>query len=161
MSDDERQDVRPRQVIYDARERVQAARNQLFAELVGRGSVSLRSRRDLAIATVQYWDALGEFREDREEKWDDAQVDEIRSLIGTTVSTTRPAPGDTGALETIEQPALLAADPMELVEASKRLDTLAKDLGFAAAAKQSQHRTLIDNDLMEEVEAWRKAKMEG
>jgi hypothetical protein len=132
---DERDDQRPKQVVYDARESVQAARNEVWGELVGRGSVSLHARRQLATAAVQYWDVLKEYGEDRTTEWEESGVDEIGELVGKTVQVPEPAPGDTSATDMVERPALLSVDPQRLIGVTKRLDTLAKELGFAAGTR--------------------------
>jgi hypothetical protein len=157
---DETDDQRPKRVVYDARETVQAARNEVWGELVGHGSVSPHARRQLATAAVQYWDVLKEYGDEREDGWEEAGVDQLGELVGRTVEVAEPAPGDTSATETVKRPALLSVDPQQLIDVTKRLDELAKELGFAAAVAESGHRTKIDDELIEEVEAWRKQNIE-
>jgi len=132
---DERDDQRPKRVVYDARETVQAARNEVWGELVGRGQVSLHARRQLATAAVQYWDVLKEYGEDRSTEWEESGVDQIGALVGETVEVPEPAPGDTNANDTVQRPALLSVDPEQLIDVTKELDTLAKELGFAAGTR--------------------------
>lgn len=161
MSDysDERDDQRPRRIIYDIREQVQAARNEVYSELVGRGAVSLDSRRQLATATVQYWDVLREYRDEREDEWEEAGVDQLATAIGSTVAVETAAPGDTTATQTEERPALLSVDAQQILQISKRLDELANDLGFSASVSEAGHRTEIDEELIEEVEEWRQQNL--
>lgn len=158
---DDRRNQRPRRVIHDAREQAQAARNQVLSELVAGSGVSVESRRQLATATVQYWDVLREYRDAREDQWEEAGVDELANAIDETVPVEVPAPGDTGTTRTEERPALLSIEPWTIVEISKRLDELANDMGFAAHVAEADHRTEIDDDLMEEVREWQKQHLEA
>jgi hypothetical protein len=138
---DERGDQRPKAVIYDARETVQAARNEVWDELIGSGQVSLYARRNLATATIQYWDVLREHRDDRTASWDDSGVDQLASLVGETRQVPVSTPGDTAAVSYQEQPALLSIDPSEIIHISKQLDDYAKELGFAAQPDSGNRQT--------------------
>lgn len=152
---DETDDQRPKRVVYDARETVQAARNEVWGELVGHGSVSPHARRQLATAAVQYWDVLKEYGDEREDGWEEAGVDQLGELVGQTVEVAEPADGDTSATETVERPALLSVDPQQLIDITKRLDELAKELGFAAA---TQDRTPSDEPELSDLRGLLKAR---
>jgi hypothetical protein len=133
----EQGDNRPKAVIYDARETMQAARNEAWNELISGSRVRYQTRLQLASATIQYWDVLREHRDDRAASWDNSGVDKLASLVGETRRVPKPTPGDTDATSYEEQPALLSIDPSEIIHISKQLDDYAKELGFAATPDDS------------------------
>lgn len=153
MSDrDDGDDPRARRLIMEIRHRVQASRNQVWHELVNYGGVSDSSKRDLATAAVQYWDVLSEFRDDRADEWDEEGVDDLKTLLTEEVPVEVPSSGRSRATNTELRPAIVQVQPTALIEATKRLDKLAKSLGFSAAVKTRRDRFHIakrDNEYPE------------
>jgi len=133
----DRDDPEPRRMIYDIRRRVQAARNQYWAEGVD-SNVSERTHRELAVATLQYYDVLYEFRDESvltDNDWPD--INELRDRVGKTV-TKRTHSGVFGETTTTnEVPAVTMLPADRIVTMSKDLDDLAKRLGFSATADSS------------------------
>lgn len=62
--------------------------------------------------------------------------------------------------QTVELPAAAQLSPTHIIEIGKELDAIASELGFSASAKESQHRTNIDDELMEEVREWERQHLE-
>jgi hypothetical protein len=135
-SDDDEGDAQPKTLIYDVRRHVQEVRSQFYEEQIG-GSVSLQTRRQLAAAAVTYYDVLWEHRDEGAvgSRWDDAGVDWIRNALGATRTVQVATPGDTANTRTEERPALQAIDPTRVVDVTKRLDEIAKALGFTASTR--------------------------
>jgi len=158
---DERDDPEPRRMIYEIRRRVQAARNQYWADGVD-AEVSDRTHRELAIAALQYYDVLYEFRSEQildEDDWPDVEV--LRERVGKTVRR-RERSDVFGEQSTVRQVPAVSEVPVEqIVDITENLDDLAKTLGFGASATaESTHRTEIDDELIKEVEAWRQRNLE-
>lgn len=130
-TDDDSDDVRPKQVVYDARERVIAARAELHAQREGRGGVPGNVRRELVVATVQYWDILQEFRNQRADDWPE-EVDWLEDYIGRSKRVLSKQPGRGGGLAYSERPALMTVPPDRIRAVSRKLDEFANSLGFAA-----------------------------
>jgi hypothetical protein len=137
--DDEGSDPQPKRLIYDAREQVQAVRNEYWRQSV-RGYVSTTMRRELATVAIQYYDVLSEHSEEKaiNGQWDDS-VETLREALGSTVEVAVQAPGDTGAVTFEERPAITQLDPDRIVQVTKQLDRIAKELGFGAQVREPTH----------------------
>lgn len=135
---DERDDPQPKQLIYEMRRRVQRARNHYWRDGVN-GQVSQDTHLELAEAVVEYWDVLYEFRDESIlNEGDFPDIKEVRSRLGKTTQVPQEAPGDTSNKELVEQPAVMDIPTRRLVEISKRLDDLAKQLGFGASVSEKR-----------------------
>lgn len=144
MSTDEDKASTPAaRLIFTTRERMQMIRNRFHAERV-RGGVTDETHRDLATAALQYRDVLSEHAEESvvREQWEQSGVDGLERLVGETQQIGVEAPGRTSNTQTVTQPAVLAVPAEEIYLATKALDSLAKELGFAAATRE---RTPEDN----------------
>lgn len=134
MNRDERDDPRPKRLIYEMREQVQAVRNDYWQESC-LGQVSERTRLKLAAVAVQYYDVLYEHREESvlgDDAWNNTGADRLRELLGETVEVDAPAPGDSANPQRERKPAILTIDPEAIVNVTKRLDEISKKLGFSA-----------------------------
>jgi len=139
MSDD-RDDPEPRRMIYEIRRRVQAARNQYWADGVD-AEVSDRTHRELAIAALQYYDVLYEFRDEsvlEEDDWPDVEV--LRERVGKTVRRRERSDVFGEGTTVREVPAVSEVPVAEIVDMTENLDDLAKTLGFGAAANTDVDR---------------------
>lgn len=147
-------------MVYDARERLQAVRNQFWRERV-QGEPSPKVRRELAIAALQLYDVLYEHREEEvvESDWNESAATRLQSLLNSTVEVPRDSPGRSSNAKTVERPAIMAIGADELLQMTKELDDLAKTLGFSANTADGTTRTEITDEMIEEVEKWRKANL--
>jgi hypothetical protein len=159
-SDDNDGQTAADRLIYEAREHLQAVRNQFWRERI-RGAPSRQVRRELAIAALQLYDVLYEHREDQVVKtdWEESAATELQQLLDETVQVRREAAGDTANGQTVARPAIMAVSPDRLLEITKELDDLAKKLGFSAATADGTARTEITEEMIEDVEKWRKANL--
>jgi len=131
---DERDDPEPRRMIYEIRRRVQAARNQYWADGVD-AEVSDRTHRELAIAALQYYDVLYEFRDEsvlEEDDWPDVEV--LRERVGKTVRRRERSDVFGEGTTVREVPAVSEVPVADIVDMTENLDDLAKTLGFGAEA---------------------------
>ena len=144
MSDD-RDDPEPRRMIYEIRRRVQAARNQYWANGVD-AEVSDRTHRELAIAALQYYDVLYEFRDEPvldEDDWPDVEV--LRERVGKTVRR-RERSDVFGEQSTVRQVPAVSEVPVEqIVDITENLDDLAKTLGFGASTNAGSGGSTLPN----------------
>jgi hypothetical protein len=123
-------------IIYQTRQRVQEVRNQYHRERVF-GSVSAETHRELATVALQYRDVLAEHAEEQvvREAWRESGVDRLEELVGETRPVEVAGAGDTRNTETVQRPAVLAVSHADIYQATKDLDRLAKELGFAASTR--------------------------
>lgn len=136
-TDDEQAAQPAKRVIFGTRERVQEVRNIYHRERVN-GSVSPATHRELATAALQYRDVLAEHSEEGvvRDKWEESGVDGLETLVGETRVVEVEAPGRTANTRTERKPAVLTVPHYQIYQATKALDTLAKELGFAASARE-------------------------
>lgn len=146
--DDDEPDSRvPQQLIYNAQQRVQAARRQMWESIFTEGHVPEHVRTDLQTAVMLYYDELRKYknRPQADAIWDDCGpwengLDELKK-IATRPSVTvhgQQGPRQQGT-ERAEAPPRF--DPMELYEASTALDDVAEALGFAAHTPMPEGET--------------------
>lgn len=131
---DNRDDPEPRRMIYEVRRRVQAARNLYWADGVD-SNLSNETHRELAIAALQYYDVLYEFREEsvlEDDDWPD--VEPLRERVNKTVRRREESEVFGEPPTTNEVPAVQTLSSDHLVELTEELDDLAKTLGFGAKA---------------------------
>lgn len=133
---DDRDDPEPRRMIYDIRQRVQMARNRYWADGVD-SQISNETHRELAIAALQYYDVLYEFRGESvigDSDWPD--ISPLRERVGQTVTRRTQSDAFGEPTTTEEVPAVMLLPVDEIVELTEELDDLAKTLGFAAKADE-------------------------
>lgn len=143
---DERDDPEPRRMIYEIRRRVQAARNQYWADGVD-SDLSTETHRELAIAALQYHDVLYEFRDESiltDDDWPD--VEPLRERVNKTVRRREQSEVFGEPATTTEVPAVRTLPTERLVELTEDLDDLAKKLGFGAKADEQTDVYGIDPD---------------
>jgi len=110
------------------------ARNQYWADGVD-AEVSDRTHRELAIAALQYYDVLYEFRDEsvlEEDDWPDVEV--LRERVGKTVRRRERSDVFGEGTTVREVPAVSEVPVAEIVDMTEDLDDLAKTLGFGAEA---------------------------
>lgn len=149
-----------RRLIREAKEEAWHARRKLWSELP---QPSARAKQELAIALAGYYDLLVDYRGEQalDTPWDerDVNVDMINQLLSQTTMATetlnrRGSPRKERTVQLVKQ-----VDSRLLVDIAKELDAIAKELGFAADVAESTHRTEINEELIEEVEQWRKQNL--
>jgi hypothetical protein len=151
MTDDEA-DRRPKRIIHDHRERLQAVRG-VFREEQLQGGVSEQTLLDLAAAALQYRDVLVDYRDEDalETPWDERRLDWICSLAGQTIQREESLHRSNGATTVVERPAITAVEPDRLLALTKELDAVAKELGFVAEARDGDVVDDIGTDDMHEL----------
>jgi len=136
MAGDEGGEARDRRLIREAKEQAYHARRQLRHDLP---APSGESKRQLAVALADYRDVLSDYRNERalDVDWDEREVDIdiIDRLLSQTTTASqslnrRGSPTESVTVQLVEQ-----VDPQVLISVAKELDSIAKELGFAAAAK--------------------------
>lgn len=137
-----------RRIIFRTRENVQAVRNQYHRERVN-GSVSNETHRELAAAALMYRDVLAEHSSERvvADKWEDSGVDGLEALVGQMATIEVKGYGRTSNTRQETRPAVLTVPHTQIYQATKALDRLSKELGFAASAKEktpSEEATMKD-----------------
>lgn len=147
-------------MVYEAREHLQAVRNQFWRERV-QGEPSPQVRRELAIAALQLYDVLYEHREDEVVKtdWGESAATKLQSLLDETVEVTQDTPGRSTNAIKVERPAIMAVSPDEMLQMTKELDDLAKTLGFSANTADGTTRTEITPEMIDAVEEWRQENL--
>jgi len=134
----DRDDPEPRQMIYEIRRRVQAARNRYWAEGVD-GEVSDETHRELATAVLQYHDVLYEFRNESVLSSDDwPDIAEIRERVGRKARQRTQQGGLSRPATVTLVPAVTQVPIEDVLQLSEDLDDLAKTLGFAAAVEATR-----------------------
>lgn len=104
----------------------------------------------LEVATVlsDYRDLLSDYASESALKtpWDERDVDWIDQALSETVPIERELPRRGHQTKTVELPAVAAIDPHELLDLGKELDAIAKELGFAASARDQTENTEASED---------------
>lgn len=123
-------------IIREAKEEAFHARRQLRRELP---TPSQQTKKDVAAALADYHDVLHDYSDERALKtdWEERVPINPDALLGTTVSVEKAfSSRNQNATETVEAPAVATVSARELLDLGKVLDEIAKELGFAASAKQ-------------------------
>lgn len=137
-------DRQPKELIYEMRRQMQAARNHYWQQQVT-GSISEQVHQELATRLVQYHDVLYEFR-DKTDGWPD--ISAIRERLGREVKMQAKAPGLGRGTQWEHRPAITQIPAEQLVEMSKQLDDIACDLGFAAPVTEETDKDVISQDVV-------------
>lgn len=145
-------------LIYNAQEEMDRARMLYFQERAA-NSVSDDTISYLQASLLRYYSILRRYRDVDavEELWTDEfeQLQEY-ALSDQTVATRSAGRGSRQSITS--RPGRV--DPKVAVELSHQLDDIATELGFSATPDEATHRTKIDDELMEEVESWRKQNLD-
>jgi len=136
MSDDQNDSESGfRRLVRESKEEAYHARRQLRRELP---APSMGTKLEVAAALSDYRDVLEDYRDERSLRtpWDERDVDWIDAALAETTtieqSVTHHNPA---ASRQSEVPFAATVDARELLNLGKELDAIAKELGFAAAAK--------------------------
>lgn len=149
--------------IQEARRQAQQTRRAVRREKTQQGSVSPSTKAELAASLADFEDLLHPFRESDslDEPWDERlPLGNIDALLEETVYEDRVVNKATGRTKEISWPAVVNVEPATLIAHGKELDEIFTDLGFAATTAESTHRTVIDGELMDEVEEWQQQNLE-
>lgn len=129
-------ETRDRRLIREAKEEAFHCRRQVRRE---QPSPSSASKRQLATALADFRDVLWDYHGERALKtpWGEREVDVdvVDALLTETTSTSRSLNRRGSAAETVEVPLVETVSAEHLIRIGKELDAIAKELGFAAAAK--------------------------
>lgn len=166
MTDDNSEggETASQRLIREAKEEAWHARRALHRDLP---NPSGETKWQLATALADYRDLLVDYRDEDalDTEWNEraVDVDIIEKLLSQTteVETTLNRRGH--ATQTKRVP-LVMSDQVSghfLIEIGKELDAIFAELGFGPTVEGSTHRTEISDELMEEVEKWRKQNLEA
>ena len=138
--DDEASDRGFRRQIRETKEEAFRARRVLRR---GLPDPDIETRLDVARILSDYRDLLSDYASESALKtpWDQREVDWIDSTLSQTTEVERPLPRRGHATETVEVPTAASIDPYQLLELGKELDAIAKELGFAASARDQTENT--------------------
>jgi len=103
----------------------------------------VETRLEVATVLSDYRDLLSDYADESALKtpWDGRDVDWIDSTLVETTTVERSLPRRGHATEKIEVPQAAVIDPRQLLQLAKELDAIAKELGFAASAKEQTDNT--------------------
>jgi hypothetical protein len=93
--------------------------------------------------------------------WEERGVDVVEQWVHGEVTVQRELNRRGHAVETATVPKAYEVSVYQLDAAFEELQAIAKELGNAAPAPESTHRTEITDDLVEEVEEWRQRNLEA
>jgi hypothetical protein len=141
--------------------RVVAARQE-YTQAQLRGDVTTNHVVDLAKATYEYHSILYEHHDEDvlDPEWEDRNLDWLNDYRGESVTVEQSAPGMTSNTVEKEIPAILTVNPERIVQLTRKLDTVRKELGFSAQVSESHPHVELTDELLEEVEEWRQTTLE-
>jgi hypothetical protein len=126
-----------RRIIREAKEEAFHARRQLRRD---QPSPSVETKRNVAAALSDYRDALYDYRDEGvlETPWDEREVniDELDAYLSQTTTMEQSLNRRGGASEVKTVPLVAKVPAERLFRIGKELDSIAKELGFAASAKE-------------------------
>lgn len=157
-----------KRMVFEILEELLGARNRFRdEEFANNGSASEDAYTRFCARIVQTADYLSQFADEGavdDEEFEEffEAVEAIKSRRGETVTVERPAPGDTSAMQSSGEPvpAILMLDGEWLIDVSRQAERICKNLGWGPTVTKGTHRTEIDDELIEEVEKWRKQNLE-
>ena len=106
------------------------------------------TRLDVATILSDYRDLLSDYADEGALRtpWDERNVDWIDRTLSETTAVERPLPRRGAVTETVQMPKAAGINPQRLLELGKELDAIAKELGFAAAARDQTDSTEATQD---------------
>lgn len=125
-----------RRIVREAKEEAYHARRQLRREAP---EPSMQTKLQVAAALADYHDVLSDYHRENSLRtpWEERDVDWIETVFTETTEIEVPLNRRGRATKSKDVPKAAAVDSRKLYELGKRLDAIAKDLGFAAAAKDT------------------------
>jgi len=125
-----------RRIIREAKEEAFHARRKLRRE---QPSPSFATKREVAAALSDYRDLLWDYRDEGalDTEWDErcVDVDQLDRMLSETVVVEQSLNRRGGAVEKQEVSAVANVSAKHLLRIGKELDSIAKELGFAAPVK--------------------------
>ena len=134
--DDDKSDRGFRRIVREAKEEAYHARRQLRRDTP---EPSVQTKLQVAAALADYHDVLSDYHRENSLRvsWEERNVDWIENLFTETTQIEVPLNRRGDAKGKQDVPKAAAVDSKKLFELGKRLDAIAKDLGFAAEAKDT------------------------
>lgn len=131
-----------RKLIREAKEEAFHSRRALRRELP---SPSLNTKVEVASALADFRDLLSDYRDEGSLKtpWDEREVDvdEIDVMLSRTVEKEETLNRRGSPTRTRDVPLVAIIPASHLIRIGKELDSIAKELGFAASAKEQTDNT--------------------
>lgn len=146
MSKDRESETAYGRLIREAKEEAFHARRQLRRE---QPNPSHETKLDVAAALADYHDVLTDYSDETALKtdWSDRLETDPDVLLSETVTVEKPTQSrNHSATQRQDAPKAIAMKPEELLAMAKELDAIAKELGFAASARDPTPNTKADPD---------------
>lgn len=145
-------------LIYNAQEEMDRARMLYFQERAA-NSVSDDTISYLQASLLRYYSIMRRYRDVDavEDLWTD-EFEQLQEYALSDQTVAKQSAGRGSRQSVASRPGRV--DPKVAVKLSQKLDDIATELGFSAAPDEATHRTKIDDELMEEVESWRKQTLD-
>lgn len=135
-------------LIREAKEQAFHARRKLRRE---QPRVNHQTKLEAATALADYQDVLQDYAGERalELPWQERLPVDLDKLLTQTIRAKESVPSrNPNACTTTEMPAVVQLNAQDLIQLAKELDSIAKELGFAADAKQpTPHEEASMSDL--------------
>lgn len=127
-------------IIREAKEEAFHARRALRTEMP---NPSIQTKIEVARSLASYADVLQDYKGESalNTDWEDRTVDSFDALLIETTTVERELNRPGHATEEIDIPIAGSIEAMELIALAKELDSIAKELGFAAPAKDKTPNT--------------------
>jgi|SRR6056297_1589117 len=148
--------------INEARADATMARRYLRRMMLQQGSVDAHAKVEAAEAAVALYDELKEHREKSalERDWEESGIERLEEALGSTAMVPVEAAGRTGNQKQQPRPAMHTVPPQDIITTIDTLCELCDAAGYGANITSGQHRTKIDNELIEEVHEWQKQNLD-
>lgn len=135
--------------------------------------VSTATKRNFAAITVGYYRSIRAHRDeeslvrparddehgDEVDMWETADVHWLPDALGKTTTVRERSSGLNSTSSTREVPLIDRISIAQIEAVAYELDDLSKKLGFTEQPRESHHRTVIDDDLMDDVEEWKRENL--
>ena len=150
-----------KQLLDERQHRLEAALDLLSRE---GADVTLKpeTKREIVVHILNYHRVISKFADESVlTDGDIPDISPIRNRLGRTTEVVVESKRGGGDITTQQRPAVDELDVWYLEDVANQLETTAKKLGFWANVNaETTHRTEIDDELIEEVEAWRQSNLE-
>lgn len=147
--------------IHEAAKSVEACLQQMGAEMP---NPSGEVKRSVAVALRSYRNVLRPYRNDDalETEWSERPVDLtlVDRLLNETTTSTERINRRGSPVREVEVQLVKVVDPDVLEAIAQELHDIKHELGFRDETADSRHRTEISDDLLREVEQWRKQNLD-
>jgi hypothetical protein len=138
------------------------ARRYLRRMMLQQGSVNSQAKVEAAEAAVALYDELKEHREKSalERDWEESGIERLEEALGSTAMVPVESAGRSSNQQQEPRPAMHTVPTQDIISVIDTLCELCDTAGYGANITSGQHRTKIDNELIEEVHEWQKQNLD-